>query len=231
MSEFVLVSDIHGNYHALQAVVDEEGPDAEYMVLGDIHGLNAYPKETLELVQEIGNFTLAGNHDKAIFEYGEGHVNSRELSAFELRHTLSNLTVEDVKWMLDRPHMEVVERGGQRLALTHALPWPEMASGYELGNAGIRKGQVPHYASIVADDYDYVFHGHTHEQYYIDASDWGHDVVFVNPGSLGYDHTYSVVDTDSGEVEHHSVESTHEKVKEHLSSILPDNCPNVNRWL
>jgi len=160
-NEFVVVSDIHGNYPALQAVVDAEGQSSEYIVLGDIHGLNAYPSETQALVQAVSSFTLAGNHDKALFEFGEGHVVSDELSEFELYHTLANLSPEQVQWMLDLPHMEVIQRGQSRIAICHAYPWPSHASGYEPGNAGISKGSVTQVASTVGDDYDYVFHGHT----------------------------------------------------------------------
>jgi len=230
MSKFVLVSDIHSNAPALRKVVEKEGTDVEYIVLGDIHGLNAYPKETLELIREISNFTLSGNHDKAIFHHKEGHVNSDALSQFELDHTLSNLTQEQQNWMSNLPFMEVVQRGPSRICLTHAMPWPEKASGYEPGNAGIPKGNVPHFASIVADDYDYVFHGHTHEQYSLDCERFGHDVDFVNPGSLGYDNCYAVIDTDTGNVELKSVESTDDEVKEHLQDVLPDYAPNVEQW-
>lgn len=231
MSKFVLVSDIHGNAPALQEVVDVEGEDAEYMVLGDIHGLNAYPQETLELVQEIGNFVLAGNHDKALFHHGEGHVNSDELSAFELEHTVSNLSSEQQDWMRELPYLEVVQRGDSRICLCHAYPWPEKASGYEAGNAGVGKGSVTHVASIVADDYDYVFHGHTHEQYSLDCSRFGHEVHFVNPGSLGYNGEYAVVDTETGDVTLKEVDIHLEEVKEHISEHLPDDAPSVNRWL
>lgn len=230
-NEFVVVSDIHGNAPALEQVVEREGRDKEYMVLGDIHGLNAYPDETLRLVQEVGNFVLAGNHDKAMFHHNEGHVNSDALSRFELRHTLDNLSDEQQDWMRDRPFMEVVQRGPSRIALCHAYPWPAQASGYEPGNAGISKGSVTSVASTVSDDYDYVFHGHTHTQYELDCSQWSHDVHFVNPGSLGYDGVYAVVDTDSGAVELNSVELDMDGLRDHISSVLPEDAPSVNRWL
>jgi len=83
----------------------------------------------------------------------------------------------------------------------------------------------------VADDYDYVFHGHTHTQYELDCSQWSHDVHFVNPGSLGYDGVYAVVDTDSGAVQLNSVELDMEALREHVGSVLPDDCPNVHNWL
>lgn len=230
MSEFVVLSDIHGNYPALQEVVDAEGHDKEYIVLGDIHGLNAYPKKTLDMVEDINNFVLAGNHDKAIFEFGEGHVNSDKLSKFELHHTLSNLNISDVKWMLDLPHLEVIQRGSSRICITHAYPWPEMASGYEPGNSGVDKGSVTEVASVVSDDYDYVMHGHTHTQYELDCSKFGHDVHFINPGSLGYEGEYAVVDTETGNVELKTVDYHYQEVKKHLDSVLPDDAPPTSRW-
>ncbi len=230
MSKYVLLSDLHGNYPALQKVVEAEGRDKEYIVLGDIHGLNAYPAETIDELQLLNKkVTLAGNHDKAIIGYGEGHVNSDELSQFELYHTLSNLSVEQVKWMLKLSYMEVIE-GSPRILATHAMPWPEKASGYEMGNAGITKGNVLHFASIVADDYDYVLHGHTHEQYDLNCSKFGHDVHFVNPGSLGYQQEYAVVDTATGDVKLKEVKSTDEEVVAHLKEVLPDDAPSVERW-
>lgn len=229
MTEYALISDIHGNSPALKQVVKQEGLNAEYIVLGDIHGLNAYPAETMNELQLLNTkFTLAGNHDKALFEYGEGHVNSDKLTEFELYHTLSNLSVEQIKWMLQRPYMEVVE-GSPRILATHAMPWPEQASGYETGNAGIPKENVPHFASIVGDDYDYVLHGHTHEQYDLNCKQFGHDVHFINPGSLGYDHTYSLLDTETGGVTHKSVE-VEADVQSHVQSLLPEGAPHTRLW-
>ena len=231
MTQLVLVSDIHGNAPALKAVVEREGLDAEYVVLGDLHGLLAYPAEVMDLLNEMETrVLLAGNHDKAMFHHNEGHVNSDELSAFELNHTKSKLTLAQQGWLSNLPFMEVWKDGGSRICATHAMPWPEKASGYEAGNAGVPKGNVPHFASVVADDYDYVFHGHTHEQYDLDCFQFGHNVVFVNPGSLGWDNTYSVVDTDSGDVEHKSVEADHDSLKEHVQSVLPDSAPHTRKW-
>jgi len=234
MSKFVLLSDIHGNAPALEAVVDREGLDATYIVLGDIHGLNAYPKEVMDLLNEISpKVLLAGNHDKAMFHHNEGHVNSDALSEFELEHTKSHLTPAQQGWLAHLPFMEVWQEGQSRIAATHAFPWPEQASGYEPGNAGVLKGAVPQVASGVADDYDYVFHGHTHTQYDLDASRWSHDVHFVNPGSLGYSDEYSVVNTATGDVQHKSVkgEYDYEQVKDHIQEHLPKGAPPVSEWL
>lgn len=232
-NEFVVVSDIHGNYPALQEVVDTEGSDKEYIVLGDIHGLCAYPAETQSLIREISEHVLAGNHDKAIFQKNEGHVSSDQLSQFELFYTKAQLSHLDENYMRALPHLDVLTRGGQRICLTHALPFPEQASGYESGNLGIPKREVPHYASVVSDDYDWVFHGHTHEQYDLDCSQFAgqNDVHFVNPGSLGYQQSYSVVDIEAGEVEHKSVDVDMDSVRAHVQENLPEGAPPASKWL
>jgi predicted phosphodiesterase len=231
MTKYVLISDIHSNYPALNAVVESEGLDANYVVLGDLMGLNSYPQETLDLLKKMKpSVLLAGNHDKSIFQHDKGHVNSSALSKFERDHTLNMLSSESIDFMRSVPFMDVFQDGGNLIAAAHAMPWPEQASGYGSGNAGVRKGNVPHVASAVADDYDYVFHGHTHTQYSIDANRWSHDVHFVNPGSLGYDGVYTVVDTETGDVDHRSVEYDHDAVKEHIADVLPDDAPSVDRW-
>lgn len=232
MTKYILLSDIHSNYPALNAVVESEGLDANYIVLGDLMGLNSYPQETLDLLKRMKpNVLLAGNHDKAIFQHDEGHVNSSALSKFERQHTLNTLSDESIDFMRSVPFMDVLKDGGNRIAAAHAMPWPEQASGYKSGNAGVKKGNVPHVASAVADDYDYVFHGHTHQQYDLDCSKFGHGVYFVNPGSLGYDSVYTVVDAEAGTVDHRSVEYDHDAVKEHIANVLPDDAPSVDRWL
>lgn len=63
-----ILSDIHGNRHALQSVlsaVDESRVD-EIWCLGDIVGYGAEPDACCELVRERVAVCLAGNHDLAV---------------------------------------------------------------------------------------------------------------------------------------------------------------------
>jgi len=231
MTEYVLLSDIHANYPALEAVVEREGANAKYLVLGDILGLNGFPEETVSLLESLDATTILGNHEAAIVQHDEGHVVNDALSRFEYEHTVDGLTKEQHKWLETLSHLEVMQSDDSRICLAHAYPLPEQASGYESGNAGVAKGDVTHVASVVSNDYDWVFHGHTHTQYDIDCSKFGHDVHFVNPGSLGYASTYSTVDVDSGEVKHKSVEYDHQRVVEHVERLLPDDAPSAQSWL
>ena len=60
-----VISDIHGNAHALQAVlaaIEAEAPEAVWC-LGDTVGYGPRPNECCSLVQEAADVCLAGNHD------------------------------------------------------------------------------------------------------------------------------------------------------------------------
>ena len=200
MSKYVLVSDIHGDGDSLEQVVSCQGSDMPYLVLGDLHGLKEESQKVMEILDSLDTREISGNHDKALFEYGEGHVISDELSREEFVGTLTSLSVEQVKHMLGLEHMQVFVEDGERICMAHAFPWPEQASGYETGNAGLQKKDLLTVASKLDEIYDFIFTGHTHVQYEQDCSKFGHDVHFVNPGSLGWNNEYAVVDIETGNV-------------------------------
>src|ERR1700693_5944746 len=63
-----VVSDIHSNLHALEAVleaVDRDRPD-EIWCLGDIVGYGPKPDECCRIVEERTALCLAGNHDLGV---------------------------------------------------------------------------------------------------------------------------------------------------------------------
>jgi diadenosine tetraphosphatase ApaH/serine/threonine PP2A family protein phosphatase len=63
-----ILSDVHGNRHALEAVLDDvaaEGVDAVWC-LGDLVGYGADPNACVALARERCSIVLAGNHDLAV---------------------------------------------------------------------------------------------------------------------------------------------------------------------
>jgi predicted phosphodiesterase len=63
-----VVSDIHSNLHALEAVlaaIDDDAPD-ELWCLGDVVGYGPRPNECCAIVAASADVCLAGNHDLAI---------------------------------------------------------------------------------------------------------------------------------------------------------------------
>jgi diadenosine tetraphosphatase ApaH/serine/threonine PP2A family protein phosphatase len=63
-----VISDIHANLHALEAVleaIDADPPDALWCV-GDLVGYGPRPNEVIELVRERAAISLVGNHDLGV---------------------------------------------------------------------------------------------------------------------------------------------------------------------
>lgn len=63
-----IISDIHGNRHALEAVLEdiEESSVEEVWCLGDVVGYGAEPDACAKLTREHAALCLAGNHDLAV---------------------------------------------------------------------------------------------------------------------------------------------------------------------
>lgn len=60
-----VISDVHGNLHALLAAIDilERARVERYLCLGDLVGYGAFPNECVRRVAELGAVCVAGNHD------------------------------------------------------------------------------------------------------------------------------------------------------------------------
>ena len=60
-----VISDVHGNLHALDAVLADVGSEQPDMVwcLGDLVGYGPRPNECCETMQELARICLVGNHD------------------------------------------------------------------------------------------------------------------------------------------------------------------------
>jgi len=121
----LVISDIHGNFTALEAVLKDAGTVDETWCLGDLVGYGPDPNEVVEGVRDIPNLTcLLGNHDVAVigkipFETFNGDArralefHEKVLSADNmnfLRALPSNLKVrEDVSLVHGSPRDSVWE--------------------------------------------------------------------------------------------------------------------------
>jgi predicted phosphodiesterase len=99
-----LISDIHGNLEALQAVlahIAEQKVD-EIFCLGDIIGYGPNPCECLDLVIESSKVCLLGNHDQGAMFDPEGFNSGAERAIFWTREQLENSTGNrdqiDLRW-------------------------------------------------------------------------------------------------------------------------------------
>lgn len=85
-----IVSDIHGNIEAFQAVladIDRQGIE-EILCLGDIVGYGPNPCECIDLVQQRCRVSLLGNHDQAALFDPDGFNAGAEKAIFWTRNVL-----------------------------------------------------------------------------------------------------------------------------------------------
>ena len=128
-----IVTDIHGNLPAFEAVLGEvEGaaPD-EVWCLGDVVGYGAEPNECTDLVKQHCTVCLAGNHDLAVLDAIDVSTFS-PAAAEAAQWTRANLSEESREYLASlHPADESLD-----VALYHASPrdhvweyvlWPEQA--------------------------------------------------------------------------------------------------------
>ncbi len=93
-----IVSDIHGNRHAFEAVLDAiTATDCEEMwCLGDLVGYGAQPDACVELARRHAAICLAGNHDLGVRGTLrlEDFSRGAELAARWTQHTITPATLE-----------------------------------------------------------------------------------------------------------------------------------------
>jgi diadenosine tetraphosphatase ApaH/serine/threonine PP2A family protein phosphatase len=72
--QWAVIADVHGNWEALQSVLDDLVSLAEpwkLLCLGDTVGYGANPNECLDRVRELTEVMVAGNHDLAAVDQAE----------------------------------------------------------------------------------------------------------------------------------------------------------------
>lgn len=80
-----VISDIHGNLQALEAVLRDikRRGIIEVLCLGDIVGYGANPNECIDRVRERGMPCVRGNHDEGVVNYDYNDFNNHALIAME----------------------------------------------------------------------------------------------------------------------------------------------------
>lgn len=124
-----LFSDIHSNYHALQAVVaDMHRRGVDRMIcLGDITMKGPLPKECVDLVRSLGCPVVRGNTDGAydpeFYPDKFQPVNkSQEVARADFARHLQALTEEDQQWLRTLPLAVTETVEGVRMDFFHATP-------------------------------------------------------------------------------------------------------------
>jgi putative phosphoesterase len=208
MYKIVVITDIHANLPALEAVlktIQIEGYDA-LIQTGDVIGIGPYPLECLDLILSTPRTeNIKGNHE-VYFVNGVSNSPLGNISPSEVQHhrwTHACLTKEHKSMIANWPFLIKHEFEGVRAAFMHS----------GLGESGHDIQGIPRNANGVDLDKlyashgaDLVFYGHRHED-----SDKQGQARYVNPGSLGCNHVatarYCTVEFKHGhyQVDHHLV--------------------------
>ncbi|MDQ6842208.1 MAG: metallophosphoesterase, partial [Actinomycetota bacterium] len=114
-----VVSDIHGNRHAFEAVLDDiESSDCEEMwCLGDLVGYGADPDACVDLAKRHASVCLAGNHDLGV----RGTIPLEDFSrgaALAAQWTQETITPETLQFLRELEPQDLDEAVG----LYHASP-------------------------------------------------------------------------------------------------------------
>ena len=114
-----IVSDVHGNRHAFEAVLDSiDSSDCQEMwCLGDLVGYGADPNACVELARNHASICLAGNHDMGVI----GTLPLEDFSrgaALAARWTQSTIT-PDTRAFLERLEPQLLD---EDIGLYHASP-------------------------------------------------------------------------------------------------------------
>ena len=187
-----LISDIHSNLPALEAVLDDLGRRADVDAiyhLGDLVGYSPWPNEVVARIRSEGIAGIAGNYDSTTAT-GYKHCGCRyedprqeELAHVSYAWTRKHVTEETRAWLATLPfRIDIRPLGGHvagpTLILVHGamalntLYWTEDRSDdfcrKMAGKAGAGAGDV-------------IAFGHTHKPWHREVD----GVHFVNTGSVG----------------------------------------------
>ncbi|WP_368666362.1 metallophosphoesterase [Ammoniphilus sp. CFH 90114] len=117
--KIALISDIHGNAVALEAVLDDiKKQDADKIyVLGDLCYRGPEPKRALELIRGLNTEVIKGNADEWVVRgvrAGEVPEKLIELMNHEREWTVSKLEPLDMEYLASLPNSFTVPSRGQK---------------------------------------------------------------------------------------------------------------------
>jgi predicted phosphodiesterase len=103
---YAVITDIHGNLEALEAVLRDMPDDLERIYcLGDVIGYGASPNECCDAIREREILTISGNHDLAIADQSSDITWFNPVAAEAVLWGREELTPENREFLLSRPRM------------------------------------------------------------------------------------------------------------------------------
>lgn len=184
MARYALISDIHGNFEALEAFLEyiQKHPVDGIISLGDYVTDGPYPERTMELLYQMREkydcYMIRGNREDYLLDNVDNKEGWKPSSANgALHYTFTHLRKTDMEFFASLPtEREVVIEGCPALYICHGTP------GRVRGNVRWEEGLKEKILRELPPPYRYLLGGHSHHQ---EAERHG-DRTYINPGSLGF---------------------------------------------
>lgn len=184
MPRTAIISDIHANLEALQAVLADMESElcSSIVCLGDVVGYNADPSACVDIIRGLNCPTVKGNHDEGVLQPVDARMNPIARQAMEW--TRSQLSRDHLEWLRKLQFMRMV----QPFTIVHStLDQPRLW--HYIFNAGDAA------ANFTRQFTDICFHGHTHVP-----------KVFCLDGTRAAEQTDALAELHSGMVDFHTRE-------------------------
>jgi diadenosine tetraphosphatase ApaH/serine/threonine PP2A family protein phosphatase len=151
--QYALVSDIHSNLEALEAVLADIAGQAvdEILCLGDLVGYGADPNECTRRIGDLTSHVVSGNHDSAVVGQTDiSHFNPHARRA--VAWTAEIIDPEQARYLSRRPFVDRIDD----LLLVHATPSEPDAWNYLL-TAPAARAEFGSFSESIC------FIGHSHQ--------------------------------------------------------------------
>lgn len=177
MTRIAVLSDIHGNLAALDAVLaDATQRGFDQMVnLGDICSGALFPRETADRLMALDLPTIRGNHERQVL------APDRERMGLSDRHAVETLRPDQLDWFRELPEtlrltdQVLMVHGTPRSDLEYLLETVEPGGMRPATEAEVRERTGIAEAAVILC-------GHTHVPRIVQLED---GPLVVNPGSVG----------------------------------------------
>jgi len=196
----LVLSDVHSNLPAIEAVFDDAGCWDAGICAGDIVGYGPHPQECIDQISFKGFSTVTGNHDRAVATVETDWFNDDAQEAIRINRSM--LPSASLRWLGSLPTGLSHEFNGVNVLVYHGSPTQPLTSYVFQTEA---ETHVKEY--LLQTGADVLILGHTHIPYTVQ---WGNSLI-LNPGSVGQPRdgdpraSYLILDTESLKAEHRRV--------------------------
>jgi len=207
--KIAILSDIHGNVTALEAVIADAKAQgvSEYWLMGDIFLPGPGANDLVALLKELPiTASVRGNWDDCVLEALDGQYGLEDPQEVQLmrltQFLMERMDPETIDWLRSLPLLEKKEVEGLRFSLSHNLPEKNYGGDLSVGN------DTEKFDQLLDEETDVAIYGHVHKQLLRYGSQ-GQQII--NPGTIGMPYfdweklknhraQYAVIEVENGEL-------------------------------